>query len=53
MNAINVRENRRFVAYVSAKAEEMVNNSNSRQRFNLNHSNGQVPMASTGPNGTR
>ena len=51
MNILNKREHDRILAYVRAKAEEMVNDVNSRQRFNREYAN-HLPN-SEGPNGIR
>ena len=51
MNVLNKRENARFVHYVHAKAEEMVADANSRQRFNRSYSVETHGTAETGPNG--
>ena len=51
MNALNKRENARIIAYVAAKAEEMRNDVNSRQRFNENY--GRCTQGQLGPNGVK
>lgn len=54
MNALNNRENKRVVRYVTMKAEEMMMDRNSRQNFNSqfqNHYPGAC--ASDGPNGIK
>ena len=53
MNIMNKREHDRFVGYVYRKALEMQADPNSRQRFNMQVSEGHVHTDAVGPNGVR
>lgn len=50
MNCINRREHRLLVTYVEAKAEEMLEDTSHRQKFNKNYPE-FIPQGLNGPNG--